>query len=368
MKMNNRQNYHRQIFNYSAGPSLLPDTVLEQIEQDLWDWNGTKSSIMEIGHRTDLFIDILNETKDVLRKIMGIPNNYHILFLHGGARGQFAAVPLNLLNNKQADYINSGYWSKLAIDEAKKYGKINIASSGEKYNFNKLDEQNKWNLNPNASYVHMTYNETIKGVEYPFIPNTGDIPLVVDTTSNILSKEIDVTKFGIIYAGAQKNLGIAGVTIVIIRDDLLKKANNHCPSILDYSHQAKVNSFGNTPSTFPIYVSNLVAKWVDSVGGVAKIQKNNQTKAKKVYDCIDSSEFYINHVDKSWRSMVNVHFYVHDSKLENVFLEEAYKANLYYLKGHASSKGIRANMYNAAPIEYATKLVEFMTYFENKYG
>ena len=367
--MNNLQNNYRKIFNYSAGPSLLPDPVLTQIEQDLWNWNNTGSSIMEISHRSEAFIDLLNETRINLRKTMSIPDNYHILFLHGGARGQFSAVPLNLMNKKkQADYIDSGYWSKLAIDEAQKYGDINIACSGEKYNFNKLDEVSEWNLNPEASYVHITYNETIKGVEFPSIPDTRDIPLVVDTTSNILSKNIDVTKFGIIYAGAQKNLGIAGVTIVIIRDDLLKQASKYCPSILNYSHQVQANSLGNTPSTFPIYVSNLIIKWIDSVGGVAEVGKNNQAKAKKVYDYIDNSEFYINNIDKLWRSQVNFHFNLYDSKLESLFLDEANKENLYYLKGHVSAAGIRANMYNAAPLEYATRLVEFMEYFENKYG
>jgi phosphoserine aminotransferase len=356
-------------YNFSAGPAVLPLEVLEQAQAAMLDWNGSGMSVMEMSHRGKEYMSIASEAEADLREIMAIPENYKVLFLQGGGSSQFSAVPLNLLRGKEsADYVNTGIWSEKAIEEAKRYCSVNVVSSTEDTKFTSVRPYESWDINPDAAYLHYVSNETIAGVEFPFIPETGETPLVADMSSNILSRPIDVSKFGMIYAGAQKNIGPAGLTIVIIREDLIGHAMDICPAMLNYDIHGRNDSMYNTPPTYAWYLAGLVFKWIKEKGGVEGIGEMNERKAGKLYNAIDTSDFYKNPVDKECRSLMNVPFYLANSDLDSVFLEEASARGLVTLKGHRSVGGMRASIYNAMPEEGVDALVEMMADFEKKYG
>jgi len=358
-----------RVYNFSAGPAMLPEEVLSQAAEEMLDKNGSGMSVMEMSHRSKEFMSIAEKAESDLREILQVPKNYNILFLQGGASIQFAMVPMNLLRGKKsADYINTGYWSKKAISEAKKFCNVNIVATSEDSNFTRIPDIKEWKINPDTAYVHYTPNETIGGVEFHFIPDTGDIPLVADMSSTILSRPIDVSKFGIIYAGAQKNIGPAGLTIVIIRDDLIGEALPGTPTMLDYMTHVKANSMYNTPPTYGWYIAGLVFEWIKKKGGLKAMAEINRRKAEKLYSVIDSSDFYNNPVDPECRSWMNIPFTLADPSLDEKFLEEAKKQGLVNLKGHRSVGGMRASIYNAMPEEGVDRLIEFMKEFEKKYG
>ncbi len=353
-----------RVYNFSAGPACIPEDVLKQAQSEMLDWQGTGMSVMEMSHRGKAYMSIAAKAEADLREIMSIPDNYKVLFMQGGASTQFAAVPINLMgSNRKADYILTGQWSKKAIAEAKRYGDINIAASSEDSKFTTVPEQSKWNLSKDAAYLHYTPNETIVGVEFPFLPET-DVPLVADMSSNILSKEIDVSKFGIIYAGAQKNIGCAGLTIVIVRDDLIGKCIDGMPAMLDYKIMADNDSMYNTPATYSWYIAGLVFDRIKRNGGIKTLEETNRRKAGKLYAAIDESGFYSNPVDVDCRSLMNVPFILGDSALDGAFLEGAEKVGLTTLKGHRSVGGMRASIYNSMPESGVDALVEYMKDFE----
>jgi phosphoserine aminotransferase len=361
----------RNVFNFSAGPAMVPEAVLRQAQAEMLDWQGTGMSIMEIGHRTPEFQAIAQQAETDLRELMAIPSHYHVLFLSGGATTQFAMVPLNLFGEKkQADYIDTGIWSKKAIAEASRYGIVNVAASAEERDqLVYIPSENEWNRSADAAYLHYTPNETIAGLAFPFVPDTGDVPLVADMTSVILSRPVDVTRFGLIYAGTQKNLGHAGMNVVIIRDDLLKESLPSTPTLYQYKIQAEHHGFYNTPPTYCWYMAGLVLAWMKQQGGVDAISAINQRKAEKIYSLIDQySGFYVSRVESSCRSLVNVMFYLGDESLTATFLEEAQKLGLLNLRGHRVSGGVRASMYNAMPEEGADRLATFMVDFVRRYG
>jgi phosphoserine aminotransferase len=340
---------------------------MEQAAAEMMDWHGCGMSVMEMSHRSKEFVSIAEKAEADLREIMEIPDNYKVLFLQGGASTQFAMVPMNLLGSKDtADYINTGYWSKKAIAEAKRFCKVNIAATSESSNFTTIPPQSKWSLNPNAAYVHYTPNETIGGVEFHSIPDVGDVPLVADMSSTILSRPIDVSKYGLIYAGAQKNIGPAGLTIVIVRDDLIGKEIPGTPAMLSYETHAKANSMYNTPPTYCWYIAGLVFEWIKKKGGLKVMAEINKRKADKLYAAIDNSDFYHNPVDPKCRSWMNIPFTLANPELESKFLEEAKKAGLVTLKGHRSVGGMRASIYNAMPEEGVDALIAFMEEFAKK--
>lgn len=359
-----------RVFNFSAGPAMVPEEVLKQASEEMLDWRGTGMSVMEMSHRGKEFISIATEATQDLRDLLAVPENYKILFMQGGATGQFAAIPMNLLRGKKsADYINTGAWSKKAIAEAKKYCQVNVAASGEASKFLALPPQSDWQLDPNAAYVHYTPNETISGVEFSWVPEVGDVPLVADMSSTILSRPIDVSKFGLIYAGAQKNIGPAGLAIVIVREDLLGEALPITPSFLDYKVQADADSMSNTPPTYTWYLAGLVFKWLKSKGGLEAMAEINKRKADKLYAAIENSEgFYRSPVEASARSWMNVPFLLRSEDLEKPFLDEAKQAGLVTLAGHRSVGGLRASIYNAMPEEGVDRLVEFMQDFARRNG
>ncbi len=358
-----------RVFNFSAGPAALPEEVLQQAREELLDWRGSGMSVMEMSHRGKEFVAIAAEAEADLRELLQVPDNYKVLFLQGGASAQFAAVPMNLLRGKtRADYVNTGQWSKKAISEAKKHCEVNIAASGEHSNFMSIPPQSEWRLDPDAAYVHYTPNETISGVEFHWVPEVGDVPLVADMSSTLLSRPIDVSKFGLIYAGAQKNIGPAGLTIVIVREDLIGGASKATPTILDYQLQAEADSMYNTPPTFAWYLAGLVFKWLKSKGGLAGMAEINRRKAEKLYNAIDSSDFYSNPVDPACRSWMNVPFLLADESLNATFLKEAKEAGLETLAGHRSVGGMRASIYNAMPEAGVDRLIEFMGDFARRYG
>lgn len=362
----------RRVYNFSPGPAALPQEVIQQVAEEMADWHGSGLSVMEMSHRGKEFTEILATAKSDLRDLLAIPENYKILFMQGGAIAENAIVPMNLVGRKPQpatiDFINTGHWSVKSIEEAYKYAKVNIAASSEAEQFSYVPARDTWNLTPDAAYVHICPNETIGGVEFDFTPDVGDVPLVGDMSSNILSREFDVSKYGVVYAGAQKNVGPAGVTMVIVREDLLGHALPICPSTFDWKLVAEHDSMYNTPPTFPIYVAGLVFQWVKRNGGVAAMEKRNIAKAALLYDCLDASDFYTNQVPTANRSRMNVVFRLRDETLTDKFVEEAGQQDLVQLKGHASVGGIRASIYNAMPIEGVQKLVAFMQEFEKKYG
>jgi phosphoserine aminotransferase len=356
-----------RIFNFSAGPAMLPAEVLARAGDEMLDWHGTGMCVMEMSHRGKEFISIAEEAEFDLRELLDIPVNYEVLFLQGGATLQFAQVPMNLLHGKgKADYILTGEWSKKAVKEAKSYCDVAIAASSEDKNFTYAPKQ--WNLRPDAAYVHYCSNETIGGVEFHTPPSTGGVPAVADASSHFLSRPIEVSKFGLIYAGAQKNVGPAGLTIVIVREDLLGKAAKGTPTVMDYKLQADADSMLNTPPTYSMYIAGLVFKWLKQIGGVAEIEKRNIAKSKLLYDLLDSSAFYSNPVAKDDRSRMNVPFTLKDAKLDDEFLKGAAKQGMVQLKGHRSVGGMRASIYNAMPLEGVERLVQYMKDFEAKHG
>lgn len=356
-------------FNFSAGPAALPESVLEQARDEMLNWHQSGMSIMEMSHRSDEFIAVAQQAEQDLRDLMAIPSNYKVLFLQGGATSQFSMVPMNLLRGKTtADYINTGVWSEKAIKEAKRYCDVNIAASSEETHFTDVPTQNDLQLNKDAAYLHFTPNETIGGVEFDYLPEAGDCPLVADMSSSILSRPIDVSRYGLIYAGAQKNIGPAGLTLVIVRDDLLTEVLPGTPSMFDYRLHAKADSMNNTPPTFAWYLSGLVFKWLKEQGGVEAIAQKNQRKAEKLYQYIDQSEFYANPVAKHCRSWMNVPFTLRESALDKEFLLGADSAGLLNLQGHRSVGGMRASIYNAVPEEAVDALLEYMSAFAQRHG
>ena len=358
-----------RIFNFSAGPAALPLEVLEQAREELTNWRGCGVSVMEMSHRGKEYMSIHAEAEADLRDLLGIPANYKVLFLQGGATSQFAMVPMNLLRGKaSADYLNTGEWSKKAIKEAKKFGAVNVVASSEDKNYSYAPSQDAWKLDPNAAYVHYTPNETIGGVEIFWTPQTGDVPLVADMSSNILSRPIDVSKFGLIYAGAQKNIGPAGVTVVIVREDLLGHLLPGTPTMFDYKTHADGESMYNTPPTFGIYIAGLVFKLLKAKGGLAAMEKLNREKAQLIYDLLDSSSFYNSPVARENRSLMNVPFTLKDAALDEEFLKQAKARGLVQLKGHKSVGGMRASIYNAMPIAGVQALVDYMKDFEKQNG
>lgn len=348
---------------------MLPEVVLQQAQNEMLDWQGSGMSVMEMSHRGKEFMSIAENATNTLREIMSVPDTHEILFLQGGASSQFAMVPMNLLQGKnKADYINTGAWSKKAIAEAKHFCDVNVAASSEATKFTTVPAQNELKLQADAAYVHYAPNETIGGVEFSYIPETGDVPLVVDMSSNILSRPVDVSRFAVIYAGAQKNIGPAGLTVVIVRKDLMGKTIKGTPSMFDYQIHADGESMYNTPPTYAWYLAGLVFEWVKNQGGLIKMGEINQRKAGKLYAAIDTSDFYSNPVEIKSRSWMNVPFTLADAELDAKFLEEAKKENLVTLKGHRSVGGMRASIYNAMPEEGVDALIAFMGEFEKRYG
>lgn len=361
----------RKVFNFSAGPGMLPEEVLLTAQAEMLDWHGMGMSIMELGHRGEEFKEVAEKAEADLRELMAIPKNYHVLFLAGGASVQFAMIPINLFHHKKkADYIDTGIWSKKAIDEAKRYGDINIAARVEyRDDFAYIPHQTQWKLQEEAAYVHYTPNETIDGIEFNWVPNTGGIPLVADMSSMILSRPVDVSQYGIIYAGAQKNIGQAGINIVIIRDDLVNDPLPYTPTLYSYKTQVEHHSFYNTPPTYSWYMAGLVFDWVKRHGGVEKFYEINKRKASKLYNVIDHhSDFYINRIQSECRSLMNVIFSLPNDTLTSLFLSEAKKIGLANLKGHRVVGGIRASIYNAMPEEGVDLLVDFMRDFKQRKG
>jgi phosphoserine aminotransferase len=358
-----------RVINFSAGPAVLPEPVLQQAAAEMLDWHGSGMSVMEMSHRGKEFIAIHAQAEADLRELMAIPKNYKVLFLQGGASAQFSVVPMNLLRGKtNADYINTGQWSKKAITDAKKYCKVNVAASSEADNYTRAPKQAEWKLDPDAAYVHLTTNETIGGVEFHWVPDTGGVPIVADMSSHILSRPMDVSRYGLIYAGAQKNIGPAGVTIVIVRDDLLGQALPVTPTVFDYKVQAENDSMSNTPATYGIYVAGLVFQWLKKQGGMTAMEQINRAKAALLYDYLDQTEFYHSPVAKDDRSLMNIPFTLRNADLDKVFIQETEAAGLTQLKGHRSVGGMRASIYNAMPIEGVQTLVQFMREFERKHG
>jgi len=358
-----------RLFNFSAGPATLPEAVLKQVQADMLDWNGTGMSVMEMSHRDKPFMSIAQAAEKDLRELMNIPANYKVLFLQGGATAQFTFIPMNLLNGKTgADYIVTGDWGKKAAKEAAKYCKVNIAATSEADKFTKVPDRATWKLDPNAAYVHYTPNETIHGVEFADIPETNGVPLVADFSSTILSRPIDVSKFGLIYAGAQKNIGPSGLTIVIVREDLIGHAQALTPGIFDYKQMADNESMLNTPPCFGWYVAGLVFKYLLDQGGLKAVAKRNERKAKALYDYIDSEPFYSNPVAKADRSWMNVPFVLKNAELDADFLKGAVAAKLSGLKGHRAVGGMRASIYNAMSEEGVQALITYMKEFAKAHG
>jgi phosphoserine aminotransferase len=358
-----------RIYNFSAGPAVLPESVLRQAAEEMLDWHGSGMSVMEMSHRGKEFIAIAETAEADLRELLAIPSNYKVLFLQGGATLQFEMVPLNLLGGRtSADYVNTGEWSKKAIKEAKYFFKPNVVASSEDKGFTYAPEQTEWKLNKDAAYLHYTSNETIGGVEFHWLPETGEVPLVCDMSSNILSKPVDVARYGLIYAGAQKNIGPAGLTIVIVREDLIGKGEPRPASMLDYKVHADNGSMLNTPPTYAIYISGLVFQWLKGEGGLTAIEKKNIEKARILYDYLDASSFFKNPVRMEDRSRMNVPFTLTNPELDEAFLKGAKAAGMIQLKGHRSVGGMRASIYNAMPIVGVKTLVEYMKEFEVKHG
>ncbi len=353
-----------RVYNFSAGPSMLPVSVLEKAAKELVNYGEAGMSVMEMSHRSKMYLGIIEGAEKTLRELMNIPDNYKVMFLQGGASMQFAQVPLNLFVNKKADYVKTGQWAKKAISEAQKYGEVNVVASSEDKVFSYIPELDKSKFTPDADYFHITMNNTIYGTRYTTLPDTGNVPLVADLSSCILSEACDVSKFGLIYAGAQKNIGPAGVTVVIVREDLLGHTLEGTPTMLDYKIQADNGSMYNTPPTYGIYMAKLMFEWVKEMGGVAAMQKVNEEKAAMLYNYLDSSSMFKGTVVPKDRSLMNAPFVTGDDDLNAKFIKEAEKAGFVNLKGHRTVGGMRASIYNAMPVEGVKSLVEFMKKFE----
>lgn len=358
-----------RVFNFSAGPATLPESVLRQAADEMLDWHGSGMSVMEMSHRGKEFIAIHAEAEKLLRELLEVPANYRVLFMQGGAIGENAIVPMNLLRGRSgADYIDTGEWSKKSIKEAKKYCKVNVAASGEEGGYTSVPRQETWKLDRDAAYVHVCSNETIGGVEYNWTPDTGDVPLVADMSSNFMSRPVDVSRYGLIYAGAQKNVGPAGVTIVVVRDDLIGHALPITPSAFNYKIQAENDSMFNTPPTYAIYIAGLMFNWIKAQGGLTAMETHNRKKAAVLYDYLETTSFFYNPVARDDRSLMNVPFKLRDESLDEAFLKGAQARGMVQLKGHRSVGGMRASIYNAMPIAGVSALVAYMKEFEASHG
>ena len=358
-----------RVFNFAAGPSTLPLEVLEQARAELTDWRGSGMSVMEVSHRSKAFQGVAAELEASLRELLAIPSGYKVVLLQGGATAQFAGIPMNLANaDSTVDYLNTGAWSKKAIGEAKRYARVNVAADESASGYNTVPAQGDFKLTSGAAYVHYTPNETIGGVEFGYVPEVGNVPLVADFSSTFLSRPIEVNRFGLIYAGAQKNVGPAGLCIVIVREDLIGKARSGTPQVLDYKAMADDGSMLNTPPTFAWYLSGLVLKWIQKSGGLAAMEKQNRAKAQELYAAIDESGFYRNPVAKEARSWMNVPFTLARPELDKTFLSEAQAAGLTNLEGHRSVGGMRASIYNAMSLEGVRALIGFMKEFQRRNG
>ena len=358
-----------RVFNFSAGPAILPEPVLRQAAAEMLDWNGSGMSVMEMSHRGKEFISIYTQAEADLRELLAVPANYKVLFLQGGGLGQNAFVPMNLLRgHTSADFVNTGEWMKKSILEAKNFCNVNVVASAESTGFTSVPKFETWKLDANAAYVHICSNETIGGVEYHWTPDTGAVPLVADMSSNLLSRPIDVSRYGLIYAGAQKNIGPSGLTLVIVRDDLIGHAMPHTPFVFDYKQQANNDSMYNTPPTYAIYIAGLVFKHIKSLGGLKAMEVHNRSKAALLYDYLDSTDFYANPVALEDRSLMNVPFKLKDESLDEAFLKGAQVRGMVQLKGHRSVGGMRASIYNAMSVEGVQALVSYLKEFEKTHG
>ena len=358
-----------RVYNFSAGPSTLPQAVLEKAREEMLDWGGTGMSVMEMSHRSKAYVGIAEKTEADFRELLAIPENYKVLFLPGGATGQFAAIPMNLLRGKtKTCYVNTGIWSEKAISEAKLYSEVVIAASSKENKHTAIPPRADWKVDAEAAYLHYTSNETIGGVEFQSVPDAEGLPLVCDMSSDILSRPVDISRFGLIYAGAQKNMGPAGIALVVVRDDLIGQTLPFTPSIFDYKKQAENGSMLNTPPTYNWYLLGLVLEWLKDQGGLAAIEERNVRKASALYAAIDASPFYSNPVDPASRSRMNVPFRIANADLEKTFLAEAKAAGLVNLEGHRSVGGFRASIYNAMPEAGVDALIAFMGEFERKNG
>ena len=359
-----------RVFNFAAGPATLPVEVLEQVRDELLDWQGSGASVMEVSHRGKAFMAVAQESEALLRELLAVPADYHVLFLQGGATGQFAAVPLNLARAESTvDYLNTGHWSQKALREAQRYtARVNVVADEAASRYTTVPAPEALRLTPDAAYVHYTPNETIGGVEFPYIPETGSVPLVADMSSTLLSRPLEVARFGLIYAGAQKNIGPAGLVVVIVRRDLVGKARTGTPAVWDYQAMAQEGSLLNTPATFAWYVAGLVLRWLKRQGGLAAMAAHNRAKAQLLYDTIDASGFYRNPVDVHCRSWMNVPFTLADARLDEAFLAGARAGGLVNLAGHRSVGGMRASLYNAMPLAGVEALVAFMRDFARRHG
>ncbi len=355
-----------RVFNFSAGPSMMPEWVLKTAAEEMLDYKGSGQSVMEMSHRSPVYDSIIKETEALFRKVLSVPDNYKVLFLQGGATAQFSAIPLNFMNGSgKADYIVSGQFSKKAAKEAERYGDVKIIASSDDKNFSYVPKITREDIRPDADYVYVCYNNTIFGTTFPYIPDTGDIPLIADMSSCILSQPIDISKFAVIYGGAQKNMGPAGLTVVIVREDMLGKARDITPVMMNYQVQAENDSMYNTPPTYAIYIHKLILEWVDSIiGGIENMEKINIEKAGILYDYLDNSKLFKATAEKESRSLMNVCFVTGDKELDAEFCKEATANGFVNIKGHRSVGGMRASIYNAMPIEGVKKLVEFMKEFE----
>lgn len=361
-----------RVYNFSAGPAMLPQEVLQQAANEMLDWHGSGMSVMEMSHRGKEFISIYEAAERDLRELLNVPANYRILFLQGGGIGENAIIPMNLVGTKPqpatVDFVHTGSWSGKSIKEARKYCNVNVAATSEAQKFAAIPARDTWKLSKDAAYVHICTNETIDGVEFQYVPDVGDVPLVADMSSHILSRVIDVSKYGVIFGGAQKNIGPAGLTLVIVRDDLIGHALSICPSAFDWKLVAENDSMYNTPPTYAIYIAGLVFQWLKRQGGVAAMEQRNIAKASLLYDYLDSTAFYKNSIAKNSRSRMNVPFFLSDESLNEAFLAGANERKLLQLKGHKSVGGMRASIYNAMPNEGVQALVDYLKEFEKKHG
>jgi phosphoserine aminotransferase len=357
------------VFNFSAGPAVLPPSVLQTAASEMLDWHGSGMSVMEMSHRGKEFISIYEQATCDLRELLAVPANYKIIFLQGGGLGENAIVPMNMLRGKSSiDFVVTGEWSKKSAEQGRKFATINIAATSEATAFTTIPERASWQLSKDAAYVHLCMNETIGGVEFQSVPDVGDIPLVGDVSSTILSRPLDVSKFGLVFGGAQKNIGPAGLTIVIVREDLIGQALPYTPDVFNYAVQAQADSMYNTPPTYAIYIAGLVFQWLKAQGGVSAMEKLNIAKAQLLYNALDQSEFYVTKVAPDCRSRMNVPFYLRDEALNAAFLKGANERNLLQLKGHRVAGGMRASIYNAMPIEGVQALVAYLAEFEKSYA
>ncbi len=358
-----------RVFNFSAGPAALPEPVLRRAAAEMLDWRGSGMSVMEMSHRGKEFMSIAAKAEADLRELLAVPANYKVLFMQGGAIAENAIVPMNLLRgHASADYVDTGEWSQRSLKEAQKYGRVNVAASAAEGGYTSIPPRATWRLDPEAAYVHICSNETIGGVQYHFVPDTGPVPLVADVSSEILSRPVDVTKFGLLYGGAQKNIGPAGLTIVIVREDLLGGALPCTPSAFDYAVVAEHGSMFNTPPTYAIYIAGLVFEWLKERGGLPAMAEHNARKAALLYDFLDQTAFYESRVARDCRSLMNVPFHLKNPALDAAFLKGAEARGLVQLKGHRLVGGMRASLYNAMPLEGVQALVRYLQDFEREHG